>query len=156
MVSKHSELTKMQARDRYEKFTTPSRRTVPPPSCQEVASSSCHCTAPPPSRMQEVGSSSRRHTTPPPSRQEEASSDDSVVEMWVVPPPPLTRLEEASSDVSSSASSGCNDECPHIKVVSSSELLLDFNCLVQLLNVQVHFQIQKLEKKLSLAMKELQ
>jgi hypothetical protein len=28
------------------------------------------------------------------------------------------------------ASSGYNNECPHIKEVSSYELLLDFNCLV--------------------------
>jgi hypothetical protein len=57
---------------------------------------------------------------------------------------------------SSSDSSGYNDECPHIKEVSSYELLIDFNCLVQLLNVHVHFQIQKLEKKLVVAKKEFQ
>jgi hypothetical protein len=107
---------------------------------QEVGSSSrCHI-APPPSRMQEVGSSSRRRTAPPPSCQEEVSLDDSV-EMWVVapppparlvaPPPPPTCLEEASSsDNPPSDSSSYNDECPHIKEVSSYELLLDFNCLV--------------------------
>jgi hypothetical protein len=92
MVSKHSELTKRQARDRYGRFTSSSSRTAPPPS-----------------------------------RQEEASSNDSIVEMWVVVPPPPTRLELASSD---SSSSGYNGECPHVKDVSSFELLLDFNCLV--------------------------
>jgi hypothetical protein len=51
------------------------------------------------------------------------------------PPPPLTRLEEASSNDSPSAPLGYNDECPHIKEVRSYELFLDFNCLVQLLNV---------------------
>jgi hypothetical protein len=50
--------------------------------------------------------------------------------MWVVAPPPPTRLEEASSDDTPSASSGYNDECPHIKEVSLYELLLDFNYLV--------------------------
>jgi hypothetical protein len=94
--------------------------------------------------MQKVGSSSRRRTTSPPSRQEEASSDDSV-KMWVVTPPsstrmvappPLTRLGYASSsDDSPSVSSGYNAECHHVKEVSSYELLLNFNCLVQLLNV---------------------
>jgi hypothetical protein len=66
----------------------------------------------------------------------EASSDDSV-EMWVVAPPPTclvapppTHLEEALSNSSSSASSVYNGECPHIKEVSSYELLLDFNYLV--------------------------
>jgi hypothetical protein len=50
--------------------------------------------------------------------------------------PPPTRLEMASSsDDSPSNSSGYNDECPHVKEVSSFELLLDFNCLVQLLNM---------------------
>jgi hypothetical protein len=128
MVSKnHSELANKQTWDRYERFTSPLSRTAPP-SHQEVGSSSRCCTTPPPSR-QEVRSSSRRRTAPPPSRQEEASSDDSIVEMWKVSPPP-TRLEEASSDDSPSASSGYNDECPHIKEVSSYELLLDFNCLV--------------------------
>jgi hypothetical protein len=69
--------------------------------------------------------------TPPPLCQEEASSDNSVVKMWVVAPPPPTRLEEASSDdPPPSASSGYNDECPHIKEVSLYELLLDFNYLV--------------------------
>jgi hypothetical protein len=52
------------------------------------------------------------------------------MEMWEVSPPPPTLLEEASSDDSPSASLGYNDECPHIKKVSSYELLLDFNCLV--------------------------
>jgi hypothetical protein len=51
------------------------------------------------------------------------------MEMWEVVAPP-TRLEEASSDDSPSASSGYNDECLHIKEVSSYELLLDFKCLV--------------------------
>jgi hypothetical protein len=57
--------------------------------------------------------------------------------MWVVaPPPPPTRLDVASSsDDSPSDSLGYNDECPHVKDVSSYELLLDFNCLVELLNV---------------------
>jgi hypothetical protein len=45
-------------------------------------------------------------------------------------PPPPTRLEEASSDDSPLASLGYNDECPHVKDVSSYELFLDFNCLV--------------------------
>jgi hypothetical protein len=59
------------------------------------------------------------------------------MEMWVVAPPhPSTRLEEASpSDNSSSGFLGYNDECPHIKEVSSYELILDFNCIVHLLNV---------------------
>jgi hypothetical protein len=69
MVSKHSELTKGQARDRYERFTSPSSHTTP--SRQEVGSSRCSHTAPPPSR-QEVESSSHRRTAPPP------SSDDSI------------------------------------------------------------------------------
>jgi hypothetical protein len=60
MVSKHSELVKRHARDRYRRFASPSSRTAPPPLCQEV------------------GSSSRRRTTLPP------SSDDSSVEMWEV------------------------------------------------------------------------
>jgi hypothetical protein len=76
--------------------------------------------------------------------------------MWEVAPPPLTRVEEASSNDSPSASSGYNDECLHVKEVSSYELLLDFNCLLYLLNVYVHFQIQKLEKKLARAEKELE
>jgi hypothetical protein len=154
IVNKHSELTKRQARDRYGRFASPSSHTAPPISHHEVGSSSCHRTAPPPLRMQEVGSSSRRRTAPPPSRQEETSSDDSV-EMWVVapppplrlqvaPPPPPTRVEELSDD-SPSDSLGYNDKCPYVKEVSSYELLL-FNCLVQLLNVHIHFQIQKLEK----------
>jgi hypothetical protein len=104
--------------------------------------------------MQEVGSSSHCRTAPPPLRLEEASSDDSV-EMWVVAPPPLslqvapprpltslvapppTHMEESSDD-SPSDSLGYNEECMHIKEVSSYELL-HFNCLVQLLNVHVHF-----------------
>jgi hypothetical protein len=102
MVSKHPELVKKQTRDRYERFASPSSRAVPPPSHQEVESSS-------------------RCTAPPPLHQEEASSDDSVVKMWVVAPPPLTRLEEASSDDSPSASSGYTDEQFHIKEVSSYE-----------------------------------
>jgi hypothetical protein len=115
MVSKHSKLVKRQTRDRYGRFSSPSSRTAPPPSRQEVGSLSHHRTAPPPSRL------------------EEASFDDSV-KMWMVAPP-LTCLEvDSSSDDSPSDSSGYNDECPHIKEVSSYELLLDFNCLVQLLN----------------------
>jgi hypothetical protein len=110
MISKHSKLNKKQAQNRYGRFASPSSHTAPPPS------------------RQELGSSSRRTT--PPSRQEDASFDDSVVEMWVVTPPPPTRLEVASSNDSRSASSGYNDECPHVKVVSSYELLLNFNCLV--------------------------
>jgi hypothetical protein len=39
--------------------------------------------------------------------------------------------------------------------VNSYELLY-FSCLVQLLNIHVHFQIQTLEKKLVVAEKELQ
>jgi hypothetical protein len=111
MVSKkHSELTKKQVWDHYERFASPSSRTASPPSHQEV------------------GSSSHRRTAPPPLRQE-ASSNDSIVEIWEVAPP-TTHLEEASSDDSPSASSGYNDECPHVKGVSSYELFLDFNCLV--------------------------
>jgi hypothetical protein len=136
MVSKHSKLTKRQARDRYERFSSPSSLTASL-SCHEVGSSSRHRIAPPPSCMQDVGSSSRCHTAPPPSHQEEASSDDSV-EMWVVAlPPPLTCVEELFDD-SLLDSSGYNNECPHIKEVSSYKML-HFNCLVQLLNVQVHF-----------------
>jgi hypothetical protein len=69
------------------------------------------------------------------------------------PPPPLICVE--SSDNSPPDSLGYNDEFPHVKNVSSYELLY-FNCLVQLLNIHVHFQIQKLEKKLAVAEKELQ
>jgi hypothetical protein len=76
-------------------------------------------------------------TPPPPTR-------------LVAPPPPSTRIDNSSSD-----SSGYNDECPHVKEVSSYELL-HFNCLVQLLNVHVHFQTQELEKKLAIAQKEVQ
>jgi hypothetical protein len=72
------------------------------------------------------------------------------MEMWVVAPPPpvrlvaplpsLTRLEVASSsDNTPSGYLGYNDECPHVKEVSSYELLLDFNCLVQLVNVYTFF-----------------
>jgi hypothetical protein len=91
MVSKHSELTKRQARDHYRRFASLSSCTAPPPSHREVGSSSRHRTAPPPSRMQKVGSSNCRRTAPRPSRQEEASLDDSM-EMWVMVPPPPTRL----------------------------------------------------------------
>jgi hypothetical protein len=119
MISKHSELTKRHVRDCYRRFASPSSRTAPPPSHQEV------------------GSSSHYRTAPPPSREEEASSDDSA-EMWVVAlplthlvaPPPPTRLEEASSGDSPSSSSGYNNEWPHVKEVSSYELLLDFNYVV--------------------------
>jgi hypothetical protein len=77
IVSKHSKLAKRQARDRYERFASPSSRTAPCPSRHEVRSSSCRRTAPPPS----------------------SDSDDSVV-MWVAAPPsthlaplpPLTRV----------------------------------------------------------------
>jgi hypothetical protein len=69
MVSKHSELVKRQAQDLYERFTSPSSRTAPPPSRQEVRSSNRRRTTHPPSR-QEVESYSRR-TAPPPSCQEE-------------------------------------------------------------------------------------
>jgi hypothetical protein len=117
MVSKHLELAKRQALDRYWRFASPSSRTTPPPSCQEVGSSSHHRTAPPPSR-QEVGSSNRRRTAPPP------SSDNSIVEMWEVPPPPPPRLDDSSTSL------GYNAECHHVKEVSSYKLLLDFNCLV--------------------------
>jgi hypothetical protein len=127
IVSNHSELAKRQARDRYGRFAYPSSCTAPSPSCHEVGSSNRHRTAHPPSRMQEVGSSSRRRTAPPLSRQKEASSDNSV-EMWVAappplrlqvaPPPPPTHMEESSDD-SPSDSSGYNDECPHVKEVSS-------------------------------------
>jgi hypothetical protein len=126
---KHSELVKKQTRDRYGKFASPSSRTAPPPSRQEVGSSSHHRTTLPPSHMQEIGSSSHCRTAPPPPRQE-ALSDDSVVEMWVVASPPPTHLQEASSKDSPSDSSGYNDECPHAKEVSSYKLLLDYNCLV--------------------------
>jgi hypothetical protein len=52
------------------------------------------------------------------------------------PPPAPTRLEVASSfDDSPLDLSGYNDEWPHVKEVSSYELLLNFNCLVQLLNM---------------------
>jgi hypothetical protein len=85
---------------------------------------------------------------------------DNSVEMWVVapppparlvaPPPPLppTRLEVASSSDDSLSDSS----------LSSYELLLDFNCLINTITkyVHVHFQFQKLEKKLVVAEKELQ
>jgi hypothetical protein len=102
MVSKHSKLAKRQARDRYRRFTSPSSHAAPPLL-----------------RRQEVESSSRRYTTPP------TSSDDSSVEIWDVPLPPPTRLGDSSLTFS-----GYNDECPHVKEVSSYELLLNFNCLV--------------------------
>jgi hypothetical protein len=98
----------------------------------------CRCRSPPSLR------SNRRRTAPP-----------SLTRLAAHPPPP-TRLEEASSDDSPLASSGYNDECPHVKEVISYELLLDFNCLLQLLNIHIHFHIQKLEKKLVVAEKELQ
>jgi hypothetical protein len=69
------------------------------------------CTTPP--------SSIHRRTAPPP------SSDDSSVEMRKVPPPHPTRLDDSSS-----TSSSYNNECSHVKEVSSYELILDFNCLV--------------------------
>jgi hypothetical protein len=138
MVSKNSESAKRQARDCYGRFASPSSMTAPPLSCQEVESSSHHRTTPPTLRMPEVVSSSRRCTAPP-SRQEEASSDNSVG-MWVVhrttrpplrleTPPPLARLvapppthvEEVASDNSLlSNSSGYNDECSHVNVVTLS------------------------------------
>jgi hypothetical protein len=134
MVSKHSERSKRQARDCYGRFASPSSAIAPPPSRQEVRSFSRRCTAPPLSCMQEVGSSSSRRTAPP-SRQG-ASSDDSV-EIWVVhciaplrlgtppparlvAPPTMTPLEvTSSSDDSPSNSLGYNDDCPHVKQVSS-------------------------------------
>jgi hypothetical protein len=94
MVSKHSELVKSQARDCYNRF---------------VASPSSH-TAPPLSRRQEVGGFIRRCTAPP------LSSDDLSVEMWEVPPPPPTRLGDSSLTFS-----GYNDECSHVREVSSYE-----------------------------------
>jgi hypothetical protein len=106
MVSKHSELLKSQARDRYGRFSSPSRCTAPPPTRQEVGNSSRSRIAPPSLCMQ-VGSSSHRRTAPPP------SSDDSSVEMWKVPPPPPTHLGDTSSSY--------NDECPHIREVSPYE-----------------------------------
>jgi hypothetical protein len=125
---------------RQEVESSSRHRTAPPPSrMQEVGRSSRHCTTPPPSRMQKVESSNHRHTAPP-SRKEEASLDDSV-KMWVVrrtaPPPlrlgtplPLARLVApltmttplevtSSSDDSPLDSSGYNDDCPHVKQVSS-------------------------------------
>jgi hypothetical protein len=84
MFSKHSELTKRQARDRYGRFASPLSVTAPPPSRHEVGSSSHRHIAPPPSRMQEVGSSSCHRIIPPPS----SNLDDSM-EMWVAAPPPL-------------------------------------------------------------------
>jgi hypothetical protein len=93
MVSKHLELTKRQTRDRYGRFASPLSRTASPPSC-----------------CQEVGGSSRCYTAPPP------SSEDLSVEIWEVPPPSPTRLGDSSS-----TSSGYNDECPHVREVSSYE-----------------------------------
>jgi hypothetical protein len=133
MVSKHSELAKRQDRDHYERFASPSSHTAPPPS-----------------HRQEMGSSSRRRTAPPPLHQEEASSNDSVAPpppptCLVAPPhPPPTRVEESSDD-SPSDSSDYNEECPHVKEVSSYELL-HFNCLVQLLNVHIYFLDSKDKK----------
>jgi hypothetical protein len=113
MVSqKHLKLAKKQVRDRCGRFASPSSHTAPPPSC-----------------MQEVGRSSRHRIAPPPSGQEDVSSNDSIVEIWEVAPPP-TCLEEASSNDSPSASSGYNDEWPHVKDMSSYELLLDYNYLI--------------------------
>jgi hypothetical protein len=71
MVSKHSELTKRQAQNRYGRFTSPSSR-ITPLSRQEVGSSRCHRIAPPP-------------------------SDGSSVEMCEVPPPLLIHLGDPSS-----------------------------------------------------------
>jgi hypothetical protein len=110
MVSKHLQLTKRQARDRYGRFASPLSCTAPPPSCHEVGSSSRRRTAPPPSCMQEVGSSSRPHTAPPPS----FDLDDSV-EMWLMAPPPL-HLQVAPPPLPT-----CLEECPHIKEVSLYE-----------------------------------
>jgi hypothetical protein len=59
-----------------------------------------------------------RCTAPP-------SSDDSSVKMWEVSPPPPTCLGDYSW-----TSSCYNDEYPHVKEVSSYELLQDCNCLV--------------------------
>jgi hypothetical protein len=71
------------------------------------------------------------------------------VEIWVVATPPPTRLvappPPTLMEESSSSSNFSSVVCPHVKEVSSYELH-HFNCLVQLLNVHVHFQIQKLEK----------
>jgi hypothetical protein len=123
MVSKHSELMKWQIQDGYGRFASPSSRTTPPPLHHKVESSSHRRSAPHLSCMQEVGSSSRRRTAPPPSHQEEASSDD-LVEMWVVAPPPPLRLQvdpppPTRLGDSSLTFSGYNDECPHIREVSS-------------------------------------
>jgi hypothetical protein len=159
MVSKHSELTKRQAQNRYRRFASPSSRTAPPTSCQEVGNSSRRRSAPPPSYLQQVGRFNHRRTTPPSSRQEEASSNDSV-EIWVVAPPrppPPTCLEDASSsDDSPSDTSSYNDECHYIKEVSLYELLLFqlFSTITKC--AHIHFHIQKLEKKLVVAEKELQ
>jgi hypothetical protein len=84
MVSKHSELTKWHARDRYERFASPLSRTFPPPS-----------------RMQEVGRSSCRRTAPPPTRQEEASSDDLVGDVG-----------DASSSSTSAGDSSSSSDMP--------------------------------------------
>jgi hypothetical protein len=68
----------------------------------------------------------------------------------VAPPPlPPTRLEVASS---------FDDSLSDSSSLSSYELLLDFNCLINTITkcVHVYFQIQKLEKKLVVAEKELQ
>jgi hypothetical protein len=61
-----------------------------------------------------------------------------------MPPPLPTHLGSSSS-----TSLGYNDECPHVREVSSDELLLEFKCLVY-----VHFRIQKIEYKLASVEKE--
>jgi hypothetical protein len=115
MVSKHSGLMKRQARVSYGRLASLSRLTAPPPSRQEEASLNKSMemwvvlrTSPPPLHL----------VTPPP-----------LPTHLVAPPPPLTRVE-VSSDDSPSDSLGYNDECPHVKEVSSYEVLLDFNYLV--------------------------
>jgi hypothetical protein len=72
-------------------------------------------------------------------------------------PPLPTHVEEVSSNDSPSDSSSYNDECPHVKEVSSyiwttSRFQL-FSKITKC--VHVHFQIQKLEKKLAVAKKEI-
>jgi hypothetical protein len=100
MVNKHSKLVKRQARDRYGRFSSPSSYTAAPPSHQEEAPSNDSVemwvvALPPPLCLQLAA------PTPP---------------MCLVPPPPPTRLCNSSS-----ASSGYNDECPHVREVSSYE-----------------------------------
>jgi hypothetical protein len=64
---KHSELAKMQPRDRCGRFTSlSSQHNAPPPSRVQDVGSSRRCIAPPPLHMKEVGSSNRRRTAPPP------------------------------------------------------------------------------------------